>query len=133
MHRLGLFALLGGCDGGKDSAGAAEADADTDSDADSDTDTDVTCVALAEGVWSMNGSCFGMPMYATLTLGDDGCTFAFTKWSMAMESPGGGSVDGKTVTLSGLDGWDTCTGPATGKTFEGTCPDRAFCAFEMWR
>jgi hypothetical protein len=57
--------------------------------------------------------------------------FTFSDWNMMMESPGGGSVSGTRLTLSGLDGWDTCTGETDGKTATGTCPDRAQCVFEM--
>ena len=73
-----------------------------------------------------------MEMSALLTLDPkDSCTFAFSDWNMAMESPGGGSVSGTTLHLSGLDGWDTCAGKTDGKAATGTCPDRAQCVFEM--
>ena len=126
-----LVLALTGCDGGTDSA-ARHAEADADTDTDSDTDTDVGCTKMVEGVWSMDGSCYGMAMSATLTLDPkDACTFAFSDWNMAMESPGGGSVSGTTLHLSGLDGWDTCEGKTDGKSAAGTCPDRAYCVFEM--
>ena len=124
-----LVLALAGCDGGSDSAGRqAEADADTDT----DSDTDVGCTKMVEGVWSMSGTCYGMDMSATLTLdAKDSCTFAFSKRSMAMESPGGGSVSGTTLRLRGLDDWDTCEGKTDGKSGAGTCPGRAYCVFEM--
>jgi hypothetical protein len=130
-----LFLLaLAGCDGGSDSSADRQSEADADTDSDSDTDTDVGCTKMVEGVWSIWGSCYGHDMSATLTLdAKDACTFTFSDWNMAMESPGGGSVSGKTIHLSGKDGWDTCAGKTDGKTAAGTCPDRAQCVFEMAR
>jgi hypothetical protein len=129
-----LVLALAGCDGGSDSAASRdpESDVDTDTDSDTDADADVGCTKMVEGVWSMDGTCYGMQMSATLTLyPKDSCTFAFSDWSMAMESPGGGSVSGTTLHLSGLDDWDTCEGKTDGKTAAGSCPGRAYCVFEM--
>jgi len=127
-----LVLALAGCDGGSDSAASRDPEADADTDIDSDTDTDTGCTKMVEGVWSMSGSCYGMDMSATLTLDPkDSCTFAFSDWNMAMESPGGGSVSGTTLHLSGLDDWDTCEGKTDGKSAAGTCPGRAYCVFEM--
>ena len=127
-----LVLALAGCDGGPDSTEGRDPETDADTDTDSDTDTDVGCTKMVEGVWSMGGSCYGMEMSALLTLDPkDSCTFAFSEWSMAMESPGGGRVSGTTLHLSGLDGWDTCAGKTDGKVATGSCPDRAQCVFEM--
>lgn len=101
-----------------------------------DTDTEVTdtdgggtgCATLTEGGWTANGSCFGMLMTATLTVGSDGCSFEFSDWDMAMSVPEGGSVDGSDVSLTGA-GWDDCTGTTDGTSISGSCGDG--CTFDM--
>lgn len=99
---------------------------DTDT---TDTDTvDVTCTTLAEGSWLVNGACIGMDMTGTLTLDQSGCGFEFSAWSMMMDMPAGGTVDGDSVTLTGA-GWTDCTGTLAGGVVDGTCGDG--CAFHM--
>ena len=99
---------------------------DTDA---TDTDVaDVTCTALPEGGWLVNGACIGMDMTGTLTLDQSGCGFEFSAWSMMMDMPKGGKVDGDTVTLTGA-GWTDCTGTIVDGVVDGTCSDG--CAFHM--
>jgi hypothetical protein len=80
------------------------------------------CTAPAEGPWTMNGSCFGMAMAATLTVEADGCSFTFSDWDMAMSSPTGGTVSGDEVTLDWPE-LDGCAGTTDGATMEGSCGD----------
>lgn len=120
MRFLLSFALLvGACSGGTTDT------SDTDS---SDTDTTVTCTALPEGAWVLTGTCFGMTMGATLTLDDTGCAFTFSDWSMSMNVPEGGKVNGDTVKFTGA-GWKACTGTVANDIVTGTCDDG--CAYEM--
>ncbi|MEZ4236867.1 MAG: hypothetical protein R3F59_12075 [Myxococcota bacterium] len=86
------------------------------------------CTAPAEGAWTMDGSCFGMEMSASVALDADGCSFTFSDWDMAMDVPAGGTVTGTDVALTG-DGWDDCTGTTDGATISGTCGDG--CTFDM--
>lgn len=89
--------------------------------------TDGSCVALQEGDWTTDGAAGGgMPMQATLTLGEDGCSFTFSDWNMAMTNlPAGGTVAGDQVTLSGDAYFETCTGTvnADGSAASGICDD----------
>jgi hypothetical protein len=96
-----------------------------------DTDDAFTgpCVPLIEGPWMANGTCFGHDMFATLTTtGDDGCTFEFSDWSMAMSVPEGGEVAGEDVALTGPD-WDGCSGTTDGDSITGGC--NTGCGLEM--
>lgn len=118
MTRTALFLLaLAACNGGGTGSD------DTDS-----TDTDVTCTALPEGGWLVNGTCIGMDMTGTLTLDNTGCGFTFSDWNMMMDMPKGGKVSGDTVTLTGA-GWTDCTGAIVDGVVDGTCDDG--CAFHM--
>lgn len=116
---LPLFFVLGAC------GTSGPADDDTDA---ANTDAAVTCSALPDGVWVLNGTCFGMTMTGTLTLDDTGCAFAFSDWNMNMDVPKGGKVDGDTVTFAGA-GWKECSGTLDGGTVTGGCPNG--CAYEM--
>nr|MBA2320503.1 hypothetical protein [Deltaproteobacteria bacterium] len=89
---------------------------------------DQGCTAITEGDWTADGSCLGMMMSATLTVGTDGCSFEFSNWDMQMDVPDGGTVSGSDVTLTG-DGWTDCTGTTDGTSINGTCGDG--CAFDM--
>ena len=81
------------------------------------------CTALADGTWAVDGTAIGMAMTVTITMDAEACTFAFSEWSMAMEVPDGGVIDGDAVTLTG-DGFDDCAGTvAADGTVEGTCGD----------
>ncbi len=121
-----LVPLLVACSGGtKD----AETDTDGVTDTPGTTDTAPACTAPTEGPWEATGSCFGMLMTATLTVGGaDGCRFTFDEWNMQMSVPEGGRVDGTDVTLTG-PGWDDCTGTTDGTSIEGSCGDG--CTYEM--
>jgi hypothetical protein len=86
------------------------------------------CTALVDGPWTVTGDGFGMgdaPMQATVTMDVEGCTFAFSDWSMAMSSlPSGGTVDGDEVTLTGDDQfWASCVGTVdeAGASVSGAC------------
>jgi hypothetical protein len=126
MRILSLSTLLGLAACGGDATDTTGGTGDT---ATPDTDTTAACEALAEGPWSMSGSCFGMPMSATVTLEADGCTFTFSAWNMQMSVPEGGSVTGTDVTLSGA-GWDDCTGTTDGGSISGEC-DGGSCTYDM--
>jgi hypothetical protein len=121
-----LLGLLLGCGDASDSGGGTDGDADTDTD--TDTDTETGCTPLTEGPWTADGSCFGMVMSATLTVGTDGCSFTFSDWDMAMSVPEGGTVAGSDIALTGAN-WDDCTGTTDGTSMQGTCGDG--CAFTM--
>ena len=96
---------------------------------DTDDETTAPCVALTEGPWAANGTCFGHDMSATLTTtGDDGCTFELSDWSMAMSVPEGGSVADDDVVLTGPD-WDGCSGTTDGESISGGC--NTGCGLEM--
>ncbi len=83
------------------------------------------CTPLPDGLWTVDGTAIGMPMTATLTMDAAACTFAFSRWSMAMAVPDGGVIEGDTVTLIG-DGFDDCAGAiAADGAVEGTCGDGA--------
>lgn len=98
-----VFAMwLWGCNGGKEGEGS--------------------CDPMTEGSWTMDGSCLGMPMPASLTLEDGECSFTLSDWTMPMDVPAGGTVSGSEVTLTGA-GWTECTGTLDGESVVGSCPD----------
>lgn len=121
--RIPALVFLGACSGG----GTTDTDA-TDAAGDDD-DSSPACTAVEGGPWSAIGSCFGMTMTATLTVGGaDGCRFTFDEWNMMMSVPEGGRVEDSDVTLTGA-GWDDCTGTTDGTSIEGSCGDG--CTYEM--
>lgn len=124
--RVALLLLVGCGKGSSDSDSGATTGAGTTP---TTTPTEA-CVSPKEGPWSMNGTCFGMAMYATLTVKPDGCKFTFSDWNMAMSVPEGGEVTDTDVALSG-PGWDDCTGVINGpgRSIEGVCGDG--CGFDM--
>lgn len=86
------------------------------------------CDAITPGPWSMDGSCLGMAMTASLTVAEDGCSFTFDDWDMPMESlPSGGTMGTGEVTLDWSDKTE-CTGTSDGSSMSGTCSDG--CDFE---
>lgn len=92
---------------------------------------DGACAALAAGTWVTSGTCFDHEMEAEVSVSSDGCSFTFSNWSMDMDMPVGGTVDGSDFTLSGA-GWEGCSGTVAedGTSLTGSCPDEA-CAFSM--
>jgi len=100
-----------------------------------DTTVEPACTALAAGSWNVNGSCIGMLMTGDMTLDASGCSFTLGGWNMAMDIPAGGTVEGDTVTFTGLS-WTGCTGTvaSTGLRVDATCPAAGgspSCSFTM--
>src|SRR5687767_7407592 len=108
MRPYWLPLLLAACAGDKSGDTGGTGDTATPP-GDDDDDTAAACTPLEAGGWSMDGSCFGMLMTATLTVEADGCSFTFSNWNMAMSVPVGGSVSGTDVTLDWADKGG-CTG-----------------------
>jgi hypothetical protein len=101
-----------------------DTDTDTDTDADADTDTDTaTCTALADGQYAFTGDAFGMPMDGLLAMDATACTFDLSDWNMAMDSPAGGSIAGDTVTYTGSEQWESCSGDNVAGTVVVLCTD----------
>lgn len=80
------------------------------------------CAAPTAGAWSWNGTCFGMVMSSTVSLGTDGCAFTVGDWDMAMSAPDGGTVSGDEVELD-WTGKSDCVGTSDGDRLEGACGD----------
>jgi hypothetical protein len=85
------------------------------------------CTQLVDGEWTFDGTALGMPMGAIVTVDAAGCSFAVAEWTMEMATlPGGGTVDGDEITLSGDDAyWSSCTGTvnAAGDAADGICDE----------
>ncbi len=79
------------------------------------------CTALAPGRWTLDGSCFGHAMQASLSFDDTDCSGAFSDWSMAMDTPEGVELDEAAVAFTGA-GWTDCSGVASSaSSASGSC------------
>ncbi len=86
----------------------------------------VSCTALEDGEWTVEGDAMGMPMGATVTMDAEACSFTLSGWSMEMLSlPTGGSVDGTSISMEGDAHWSsgTATLSEDGSSAEGSCDD----------
>src|SRR5262245_43182502 len=82
------------------------------------------CTALTSGTWTGDGAAMGMAMGVTLTFDEASCSFTLSDWTMAMDTPTGGTVVGDEVTLGGSPYWESCTGTATApNAVSGVCND----------